>query len=126
MAEVQKEDKELQDLLNRPEGTSLKLQPMQFQNSNLYCDTSTCVLLTFVPASSEKIVFKPVSPDISSWNTSDAEITRSTIRLALHEDGRCKPVQDHAPNASAIKFPGIQHHLSDRSSCPQKDSSTSM
>ncbi|KAG8188325.1 hypothetical protein JTE90_008965 [Oedothorax gibbosus] len=49
MAEVQKEDKELQDLLNRPE----------------------------------------VSSDISSWNTSDAEITRSTIRLALHEDGRC-------------------------------------
>ncbi|KAG8174300.1 hypothetical protein JTE90_006170 [Oedothorax gibbosus] len=41
MAEVQKEDKELQDFLNRPEGTSLKLQPMQFQNSNLYCDTST-------------------------------------------------------------------------------------
>ncbi|KAG8183841.1 hypothetical protein JTE90_025724 [Oedothorax gibbosus] len=41
MAEIQKEDKELQDLLNRPEGTSLKLQPMQFQNSNLYCDTST-------------------------------------------------------------------------------------
>ncbi|KAG8175585.1 hypothetical protein JTE90_018878 [Oedothorax gibbosus] len=40
MAEVQKKDRELQDLLHRPEGASLKLQPMQFQNSNLYCDTS--------------------------------------------------------------------------------------
>ncbi|KAG8182934.1 hypothetical protein JTE90_010565 [Oedothorax gibbosus] len=57
MAEVQKEDKELQDLLNRPEGTSLKLQPMQFQSSNLYCDTSTGVLRPFVPASFRKIVF---------------------------------------------------------------------
>ncbi|KAG8178291.1 hypothetical protein JTE90_025801 [Oedothorax gibbosus] len=55
MAEVQKEDKELQDLLNRPEGTSLKLQPMQFQNSNLYCDTSTAM----VPQASPPLTGKP-------------------------------------------------------------------
>ncbi|KAG8192065.1 hypothetical protein JTE90_025329 [Oedothorax gibbosus] len=37
----------------------------------------------------QKNCVQPVSSDISSWNTSDAEITRSTIRLVLHEDGRC-------------------------------------
>ncbi|GBM67980.1 Transposon Tf2-8 polyprotein [Araneus ventricosus] len=57
MPEEQTTDAELQELLSYPDKTNLKLQPMYYQDSNLYCDTSLGILRPFVPRSFRKIIF---------------------------------------------------------------------
>ncbi|GBL98812.1 Pro-Pol polyprotein [Araneus ventricosus] len=52
-----KTDAELQEFLSYPDKTNLKLQPMYYQDSNLYCDTSLGILRPFVPRSFRKIIF---------------------------------------------------------------------